>query len=137
MDLEGAKLNDPGNVRASNLNIGLMIRRGLRYQSLAGLVLAGVLMMVTGPVAAYSALLGSLAAFVPALIFALMVAAKFGNDSAAFLRAAVAGEVAKFLVTALICLAVFLWVRPLAAGWFFAGMISTIFIGYLGLFFSD
>jgi ATP synthase protein I len=114
-----------------------MIGRGLRFQSLAGLILAGVLLAAVGPVAAYSSLFGSLAAFIPALIFSILVASKFGNDSAVFLRAAVMGEAAKLLVTALICMAVFLWVKPLAAGWFFAGMITAIFIGYLGLILSD
>jgi F0F1-type ATP synthase assembly protein I len=132
--MEGANQNDPGNARADNLNIGLVIRRGLKLQSMTGLVLAGVLMVTVDPVAAYSSLFGSLAAFIPALIFAAIVGSKFGNDSAAFLRAAVIGEAVKLLLVALICMAVFLWIEPLAAGWFFTGMILVIFIGYTGLF---
>jgi hypothetical protein len=62
------------------------------------------------------------------------VARKFGSDSAAFLRAAVVGEGVKLLLIALICMAVFLWVEPLAAGWFFTGMIAVILAGYLCLF---
>ncbi len=135
--MEGANRNDPGIIRASGLKTELMIKRGLRYQSLAGLMLAGILLVGVNPVAAYSSLFGSMAAFIPALVFAVLVASKFGNDSAAFLRAAVMGEAVKLLLTALICIAVFLWVKPLAAGWFFAGMIAAIFIGYLGLIFSD
>lgn len=104
---------------------------------MAGLVLAGILAMTAGSVAAYSSMFGSLAAFIPALIFAVMVAPKIGNDSAAFLRAAVIGEVVKLLLIGLICMAVFMWVKPLAAGWFFTGMISVIFIGYFGLFFGN
>ena len=135
--MEGAKQNDPGIVQASGLKAGLKIRRGLRFQSMAGLMLAGILLMVVNPVAAYSSLFGSMAAFIPALIFAVLVAPKIGHDSAAFLRAAVMGEAVKLLLTALICMSVFLWVKPLAAGWFFAGMILAIFLGYLGLIFGD
>ena len=76
---------------------------------------------------------GSLAAFIPALFFALFVTRKFGPDSAAFLRAVVIGEAGKLLLTALICVVVFVWVKPLAAGWFFAGMIVTVFSGRLAL----
>ena len=106
--------------------------RCLRVQSVASLLLAGGLLMI-GPVAAYSSMFGSLAAFIPALFFALFVAPKFGPDSAAFLRAAVIAEAGKILITALICIAVFVWVKPLAAGWFFAGMATGIFSGRLGL----
>ena len=111
---------------------GRLINRGLRIQSIASLLLAGGLLLL-GPVAAYSSIFGSLAAFIPALVFALLVTPKFGPDSAAFLRAAVIGEAAKILLTALICVAVFVWVKPLAAGWFFAGMAVALFAGRLGM----
>ncbi len=113
---------------------GLLISRGLRVQSTVSLLLAGALLLV-GPVAAYSSMFGSLAAFIPALFFALFVAPKIGPDSAAFLRAAVIGEALKILITALICVAVFVWVKPLAAGWFFTGMAAGIFSGRLGMLF--
>ena len=109
-----------------------LIRRSLRVQSTVSLLLAGGLLLV-GQVAAYSSMFGSLAAFIPALFFALFVTPKFGPDSAAFLRAAVIGEAGKILLTALICVAVFVWVKPLAAGWFFTGMAVVIFSGRLGL----
>ncbi len=100
---------------------------------MVSLLLAGGLMLV-GQIAAYSSMFGSLAAFIPALFFALIVTPKFGLDSAAFLRAAVIGEVGKILLTALICVVVFVWVKPLAPGWFFTGMAVTIFGGRLGMF---
>ncbi len=106
--------------------------RWLRVQSLVSVLLAACLLVVS-PVAAYSSMFGSMAAFIPALFFALHVARRFGPDSAAFLRAAVIGEAGKFLLTALICVAVFIWVKPLAAGWFFAGMMVVMFSGWLGL----
>ena len=105
---------------------GRLISRGLRVQSIASLLLAGGLLLVD-PVAAYSSIFGSLAAFIPALFFALVVTQKFGADSAVFLRTAVIAEATKILLTALICIAVFVWVKPLAAGWFFAGMAIVIF----------
>ena len=113
---------------------GLMISRGLRFQSVASVLLAGTLLLL-GPIAAYSSMFGSLAAFIPALFFAFFVVPKIGPDSAAFLRTAVIGEVLKILITALICVAVFVWVKPLAAEWFFAGMALGIFSGRLGMLF--
>ena len=112
-----------------------MTRKWLRVQSSAALLLALVLLLVS-PVAAYSSMFGSLAAFVPSLLFALIVARRFGADSTAFLKAAVLGEGAKWLMTAAICIAVFVWVKPLAAGWFFAGMGIVILAGWLGLIFN-
>jgi len=118
-----------GSMTADN---GRLISRGLRIQSMTSMLLAGVLLLV-GPVAAYSSLFGSLAAFIPSLAFALLVAPKIGPDSTAFLRSVVIAETAKLILTALICTAVFIWVRPLAAGWFFAGMALVIFSGRLVL----
>jgi ATP synthase protein I len=113
--------------------IGRKIKLSLRAQSLTAIVLAMALLLIS-PVAAYSSMFGSLAAFIPALVFAALVAGKIGNDSTAFLRAAVLGEAVKMILTGVICMSVFLWVEPLAAGWFFAGMIMVIFIGYFGLY---
>ena len=76
---------------------------------------------------------GSLAAYIPALLFALIVAPKFGKDSAVFLRAAAIAEVVKLFLTAFLCMVVFIWIKPLAAGWFFAGMAAVIFSGRLAL----
>ncbi len=112
----------------------LKIARSLRVQATVSLLLAGSLLLV-GQVAAYSSMFGSLAAFLPALFFALVLTPKFGPDSAAFLRAAVLAEVGKILLTALICVVVFVWVKPLAPGWFFTGMLVGIFSGRLGMLF--
>jgi F0F1-type ATP synthase assembly protein I len=113
--------------------IGPRISQSLRAQSLTGIALA-LALMVIGPIAAYSSLFGSLAAFVPAVVFAALVAPKIGSESEVFLRAAVIGEAVKLILTGVICAVVFVWVEPLAAGWFFAGMILVIFIGYFGLY---
>jgi ATP synthase protein I len=112
-----------------------LVARSLRIQTIVALLLAGGLLLV-GPVAAYSSIFGSMAAYIPALFFALLVVPKFGADSAVFLRTAAIAEVAKLLMTALICMAVFIWIKPLAAGWFFAGMATVIFSGRLGLLYK-
>ena len=109
-----------------------MTRKWLRTQSLVSIVLALIALTVS-QVAAYSSMFGSLAAFLPNLLFALIVARKFGSDSAAFLRAAVLAEAGKWVLTAAICVAVFVWVEPLAAGWFFAGMGIVLLAGWMGL----
>lgn len=111
---------------------GRFINRGLRVQSVTSLVLAGVLLLVS-PVAAYSSLFGSIAAYIPALFFALLMTRKIGPDSVAFLRTAALAEMGKIVMTAALCAAVFVWVKPLAAAWFFIGMLVTIFSGWLGM----
>ena len=113
---------------AKNLPVG----RSLRIQSMVALLLAAGLLLV-GPVAAYSSMFGSLAAYIPSLFFALVVVPKFGSDSATFLRTAAVAEVAKIFLTGLLCAAVFIWVKPLAPGWFFMGMVAVIFSGRFGL----
>ena len=113
-----------------------MVAWSLRIQTIVALLLAGGLLLI-GPVAAYSSLFGSLASYIPSLFFALLVVPKFGADSVVFLRTAAIAEVVKFLLTALICMAVFIWIKPLAAGWFFAGMVAVIFSGRLGLLYKS
>ncbi|MEJ2383134.1 MAG: ATP synthase subunit I [Xanthomonadales bacterium] len=82
--------------------------------------------LLAGPVAAYSALLGSLAAFVPGAIFSALVMRRLGGDSAAFLRTAMVAEFGKLALVGILCAAVFIWVKPLAAGFFFLGLIGMI-----------
>jgi F0F1-type ATP synthase assembly protein I len=109
-----------------------LVKKSLRIQTAVALLLVGALMLV-GPVAAYSSLFGSLAAYIPALFFALLVVPKFGADSGTFLRTAAVAEVAKIFLTGLLCAVVFIWVKPLSPGWFFAGMVAVIFSGRLGM----
>jgi len=105
---------------------------GLRLQTLVGLVLAGALLLV-GPVAAYSSLCGSLAVYLPGLVFTFMVARKLGSDTSQFLRAAAIAEVGKLFGVGLLCALVFVWVRPLAPGWFFVGMLTVLVTSWVGL----
>lgn len=106
------------------------IKRGLRVQTVIAMLLAGGLMLYE-PVAAYSSMFGSLAAFLPSLVFALLVGPKIGPDSTTFLRTVVVAEALKIMVTAVICVLVFVYVKPLAAGWFFIAMLLGIFGGRL------
>ena len=104
----------------------------LRIQSLAALALA-LLSLMAGPVAAYSSLFGSLAVFLPSMLFAVIVLRKVGGDSATFLGTAVLAEFGKLVLTGLLCAAVFIWVKPLAAGFFFLGMIGVLIANWIGL----
>ena len=104
----------------------------LRLQSLVAAVLA-LASLLAGPVAAYSSLAGSLAVYIPALIFTALVMRKMGGDSSAFLRTAMMAEFGKLALTGLLCALVFIYVRPLAPGFFFIGMIGVLIAGWVGL----
>jgi len=95
-------------------------------------VLLALLALLAGPVPAYSSLFGSLAAFLPSLVFTVLVMRKLGSDSGAFLRTAVLAEFGKLFLTGLLCAAAFIWVKPLAAGFFFLGMIGVIVANWFG-----
>jgi F0F1-type ATP synthase assembly protein I len=104
----------------------------LRIQSAVALSLA-LLSLLAGPVAAYSSLFGSLAVYVPGLAFTILVMRKMGGDSAAFLRTAVLAEFGKLVLTGVLCAVVFIYVKPLAAGFFFLGMIGVLAANWVGL----
>ncbi len=108
------------------------LRAGLRIQSIAAMGLAGLLLLKS-PTASYSSLFGSLAAYLPGALFVLLVARKLGGDTNAFLRTAALGEFGKLFLTGLLCALVFIWVKPLAAGWFFAGMLTVMAMGWIVL----
>jgi F0F1-type ATP synthase assembly protein I len=111
---------------------GANLAGSLRIQSLVLVLLAFALLLVS-PVAAYSSLFGGLAVFVPGLFFTVLVVRKIGGDSAAFLGTAALAEFGKLALTGLLCAVVFIWVKPLAAGYFFLGMISVLIAGWAGL----
>lgn len=105
------------------------LRNGLRIQSFVLLILAAVL-LIMGPVPAKSALLGGLAVFFPGLIFTVVTLRKLGGDTAAFLKTATLAELGKLLLMGLLCGLVFVFVKPLAPGYFFLGMIVTMAVGW-------
>jgi F0F1-type ATP synthase assembly protein I len=92
-----------------------------------------LLSYLAGPVAAYSSLFGSLAVFLPGLVFTILVLRKIGGDSAAFLRTAMLAEFGKLALTGVLCAVVFIYVKPLAAGFFFLGMIGVLIANWIGL----
>ena len=104
----------------------------LRIQSLTAVVLAS-LSYLAGPVAAYSSLFGSLAVFLPGLLFTILVVRKIGGDSAVFLRTAMLAEFGKLALTGVLCAVVFIYVKPLAGGFFFLGMIGVLIANWIGL----
>ncbi len=106
--------------------------KSLRIQSLTAIGLAS-LSFLAGPVAAYSSLFGSLAVYLPGLLFTVLVLRKVGSDSADFLRTAMLAEFGKLVLTGLLCALVFIWVKPLAAGFFFLGMIGVLVANWVGL----
>ncbi|NCF61601.1 MAG: hypothetical protein GWP58_02005 [Gammaproteobacteria bacterium] len=104
----------------------------LRIQSMVAVLLA-LLSLLAGPVAAYSSLFGSLAVYLPGMMFTVLVMRKIGGDSAVFLRTAMLAEFGKLALTGLLCAMVFIWVKPLAAGYFFLGMIGVLIASWFGL----
>jgi F0F1-type ATP synthase assembly protein I len=84
-------------------------------------VLLALLSLLAGPVAAYSSLFGSLAVYLPGMMFTVLVMRKIGGDSAVFLRTAMLAEFGKLALT------------PLAAGYFFLGMIGVLIASWFGL----
>lgn len=106
--------------------------KSLRIQSLAALVLAA-LSLLDSPVAAYSSLFGSLAAYLPGLLFTILVMRKMGGDSVEFLRTAAVAEFGKLALTGLLCGVIFIWVKPLAAGFFFLGMVGVLVANGVGI----
>lgn len=107
------------------------VTKSLRVQSLAALALV-LVSLPAGPVAAYSSLFGSLAVYIPGLLFTVAVMRKVGSDSAEFLRTAALAEFGKLSLVAVLCAVVIVWVKPLAAGFFFLGMIGVMVAGWFG-----
>mgnify|MGYP001824576449 FL=1 len=106
--------------------------KSLRIQSLVALGLA-LLSLMAGPVAAASSFFGSLCVYIPGLVFTLMVMRKLGGDTGAFLRTAAIAEFGKLALTGTLCAVVFIYVKPLAPGFFFIGMIGVLAASWAGL----
>ena len=117
--------------RPKNGNVLKGISKSLRIQSLVAMALV-LLSLPAGGVAAYSSLFGSLAVYVPGLIFTVLVMRKLGGDSAVFLRTAALAEFGKLGLTGVLCAVVFIFVEPLAPGFFFLGMIGVLAAGWIG-----
>ena len=103
-----------------------------------GVALAAALWGVLGNVAGYSALLGCLVSALPNAFLAMRLSVPRRDPGAkALVRAAYIGEIGKVALTVLLFSIVFVVVRPLAAGPFFAGFVVAAlmpFIGFMGRF---
>ena len=103
-----------------------------------GAVLAAVLWGLYGPVAGYSALLGSLACVIPNAFLALRLAIPRRDPGAkALMRAAWVGEFGKLALTVLIFSFVFVLVKPLNVAALFAGFIASQLMTFAGLLLRD
>ena len=125
-------MNQPQYQAAYAVRTMQALSAALRVQTLVSVLLAAALLLV-GPVAAYSSLCGSLAVYLPGLLFTLSVARKIGSDSTRFLQTAALAEVGKLVLTGVLCALVFIWVKPLAPVWFFAGMVTVLVTSWIGL----
>jgi len=99
-----------------------------------GVVLAIVFWGVSGHVAGYSALLGSLTCVIPNAFLALrLVVPRRDPGAQALIRAAYIGELGKLALTVLMFSLVFVLVKPLAALPLFTGFIATQLVTLAGL----
>ena len=99
-----------------------------------GAVFGVSLWSVSGNVAGYSALLGSLVAVVPNAFLALRLAVPRRDPGAhALVRAAYIGELGKLALTVLLFSLVFTLVRPLSGAALFAAFIVTQLVTLSGL----
>ena len=110
----------------------------LAVQIGTGAVLAIVFWGLQGPVAGYSALLGSLTCVIPNAFLALrLVLSRRDPGARALIKAAYIGELGKLALTVLMFSIVFALVRPLEAAPLFAGFIATQLATFAGLVMRD
>ena len=103
-----------------------------------GVVLAAALWGLYGPVAGYSALLGSLTCVIPNAFLALrLVVPRRDPGARALIRAAYIGELGKLGLTVLMFSIVFVLVRPLSAVALFAGFIAAQLVTFAGFLLRD
>jgi len=108
--------------------------RVLALQIGVGAVLAAVFWGVSGHIAGYSALLGSLTCVIPNAFLALrLVVPRRDPGAQALIRAAYIGELGKLALTVLMFSLVFVLVKPLAALPLFTGFIATQLVTLAGL----
>ncbi len=115
-----------------------MVAKVLLAQLGMTVVLAMLFWGTDGRVTGYSALLGGLICVIPNAFLALRLAVPRRDPGAgALVRAAYIGELGKLALTALMFGAVFMLVRPLAAGALFAGFIAAQLVTFSGFLVRD
>ena len=99
-----------------------------------GLLLAAIGGFSAGRTAAYSALTGGMICLLPNTFLALrIIAAGMKRDPRALVRGMYAGEAGKLMISAMLFIVAFTLVKPLAAGWLFAGFIATQSVMWVAL----
>ena len=117
---------------------GYVMLKVLAGQVGLGAVLAALFWGISGPVAGYSALLGSLTCVIPNAFLALrLVVPRRDPGAGALIRAAYIGELGKLALTVLMFSIVFAMVRPLSAAALFAGFIAAQLMTIAGLLLRD
>jgi len=112
---------------------GSVVKKVLLAQTGLTLALAALFWGFNGFVSGYSALLGGLTAVIPnGFLAARLMLPRRDPGAAALLRAAYLGEMGKLALTALMFGAVFVLVRPLAAGALFSGFIAAQLATFAG-----
>jgi len=110
----------------SDLNPSLALAKILVAKVAFGSSLAAVAFGLDGAVAGYSALLGCLICVLPNAVLAIHIAAGgLAGDARRLIRATYIGMALKLVLTAALFTSVFVLVRPLAAGWLFAGFMVS------------
>ena len=103
-----------------------------------GVVLAAAVWGLYGPVAGYSALLGSLTCVIPNGFLALrLVVPRRDPGARALIRAAYIGELGKLGLTVLMFSVAFVLVRPLSPAALFAGFIAAQLVTFAGFLVRD
>ncbi len=89
-------------------------------------LLAAIGGLVAGKTAALSGLAGGMICLLPNTFLALRIfVAGYKREPRALVRGVYAAEAGKLAITVLLFVAAFTLVKPLAAGWLFAGFIAT------------
>jgi len=103
-----------------------------------GAILTVVLWGIYGPVAGYSALLGSLTCVIPNAFLALRLAVPRRDPGARdLIRAAYIGELGKLAITVAMFALIFALVKPLVVAALFAGFIAAQLMTFAGLLMRD
>ncbi len=115
-----------------------MVAKVLLAQLGVTVVLGMLFWAIDGQVSGYSVFLGGLTCVIPNAFLALRLAVPRRDPGAgALVRAAYIGELGKLALTVLMFSMVFILVRPLAAGAFFAGFIAAQLVTFSGFLMRD
>jgi len=100
------------------------------------LVMAAILLVAKGKLAAESAALGGSIAFIPAILYAGRMLAVTGNDPKRLLRAQYRAESFKVVGTMALFGATFLWFKEVAVVWMFATYFVALLVYWVALLFD-